>query len=208
MTQVTVNVVELKRPEVGFGFELHVHGAINLQRRFNLGKSCTLDPQFAPSVAIKRAGYFGLASRRDASRLAVPHSSIDGLAYLVDRNTKANPHVASRGTGNRGSDSNKLSAQVHKWTTRVTRIEGGIGLNEVLGAFEVETGAVQGAYNSVTNGYSPAERIADSNEIVADFQRLRGRHGKSDKVGRSHSYHRNIRIWIGINKRTLKAPPI
>ena len=42
---------------------------------------------------------------------------------------------------------------------------------------------MQGAYNSVTNGYSHAERIADSNEIVANFQRLRGRHGKSDKVG-------------------------
>ena len=69
------------------------------------------------AVAIKRPGYFGLASRPGASRLAGPHSSIDGLAYLIDRNTKANPHVASRGTGNRGSNSNKLSAQVHEWTT-------------------------------------------------------------------------------------------
>ena len=67
---------------------------------------------------------------------------------------------------------------------------------------------MQSAYNSVTNGCSHAERIADSNKIVSDFQRFRVRHGKSDKAGRSYSYQCNVRVWIGINKRTLKASPV
>src|ERR1700740_1227150 len=95
----------------------------------------------------------------DGPRLTECHSPDDGLAYLVDRNGEANPHIAPGRAGNRGSNANEFSPQAYERAARAARIERRIGLDEILIATEVESRAMQGAHDSMTDGCSHAERI-------------------------------------------------
>lgn len=141
-------------------------------------------------------------------RLAVLHSSIDKLADPVDWNGKADPDIASSRTGHRCSNANKFSAQIYKRTAGVARIDRCIGLNEILVASDVKTGAVQSAHDSMSNSGSLAERITDGDNIIPNFQRVRFSHRKCDKTGSDYSYHRNVRVGIDINAIALEAPSV
>ena len=129
----------------------------------------------------------------------------NGLAHPVGRNGKAHPNVV---TDTRGNNTDEFSAQVNNWTSGVTWTDGCIGLNKILVTFEAGVRTMQSAHDSMRDGCSHAERIAESNEVIPNLYPVGITHRDRDKVGCSYPDHRNVRHRITGNSRTMNPASI
>jgi hypothetical protein len=67
---------------------------------------------------------------------------------------------------------------------------------------------MQSAHDSVRDGCSDAERIAESNEVIPNLYLVGITHRDRDKVGCSYPDHRNIGHRITGNSRTMNPASI
>jgi hypothetical protein len=63
----------------------------------------------------------------------------------VDRNRKAHAGIAAGGTDEGGIDANKVALKIDERATGVSRIDRGVGLNEILELLDTDIRPVQAA---------------------------------------------------------------
>ena len=67
-----------------------------------------------------------------------------------------------------GIDANQIAVKVDHCSAGIARINGGVGLNEVLVIFDAETAAPGGADDAHGGRFADSERIADREDDVPD----------------------------------------
>ena len=89
------------------------------------------------------------------------------VAGHVDRNGEAD---ALGGPDHGRVDADDLAAAVNQWTAAVARVEGGVGLDDVIDqvAGDAAQGPPEGADDAGRDGRFEAERAADGDDELAD----------------------------------------
>ena len=104
-------------------------------------------------------------------------TSVDQLSgdkhHQIDRNRETDAFVAARIAGDRGVDANHLTSQIQQRTAAVARVDGGVGLQEILqtdlfGA-QFQITPTFGADDAVADGVAQPEGTADRQHEVANF---------------------------------------
>ncbi len=94
----------------------------------------------------------------------------------VDGNREADALVAAGGAGDGRVEADDFAAQIHERSAAVARVDGGIGLNEVLElelfVAEVEIVPAFGAHDSAGDALAEAEWAADGEYEIADLERI------------------------------------
>ncbi len=96
------------------------------------------------------------------------HDLFGQVAHHVGRNGKADTDVAAVGAQDGGVDADQLATQVEQGATRVARVDGRIGLDEVFQVLDVEAAAAERTDDAGGDGLAEAERVADGQRIVTD----------------------------------------
>src|SRR5262249_20502411 len=100
---------------------------------------------------------------------AMRHELLHDAARHVDRYREAAAASAAARTDDRRVDADELAAQVDERAAGIARIDGRVGLDEVLVVLDVEAGAAERADDSGGDGLAEAEGIADGDDEIADF---------------------------------------
>ena len=121
---------------------------------------------------------------------------VGDAADHVDRDGEADADIAA-GAGQDGrGEADQFAAQVDQRAAGVARIDGGVGLDEILEAVLVEIAAAQAADDAGGHRIAQPERIADGDHKVADFE-LRGvAQGDLRELDRAHFEHGDVRGLI------------
>jgi hypothetical protein len=93
----------------------------------------------------------------------------DELLGEIDGDREADADVAARAAVDGGVDADHLALEVHEGAARVARVDGGVGLNEVVVAALADE-ATLGADDAGRDRVAQAEGIADREDPVADAQ--------------------------------------
>ena len=88
----------------------------------------------------------------------------------VDWHGKADPDIAACWREDSGVDAHQLTAQVDQRTAGVARIDGRVSLDEVLVPLLSQTGPAKGAHKTGGHRLPKAERIADREHEIPDFE--------------------------------------
>jgi hypothetical protein len=102
-------------------------------------------------------GQFGSEILRGRTKAPAPHLPVldqlghHGAGHPAGHG-EPDPHVAAGGGEDRAVDPDQLAAQIDQGAPRVARVDGGIGLNEVLVAFDIEPGPAQRADDAGGDG--------------------------------------------------------
>ena len=88
----------------------------------------------------------------------------------IHRNGKADADIASTRPNDGGVDSNEFAAKGHQRTAGVSRIYGGIGLDEILLTLDAEPSAAKCAYDTLRDSLPNSEWIADGNDVISNFK--------------------------------------
>jgi len=130
------------------------------------------------------------------------------LRARLTGNGEADAEVAAVAGDDLGIDADQLAAQVHQRAAGVTRIDRGVGLNEVLVAVGIEAGARQPADDSRSDGMLQAEGVADGYDEIADLE-ARGiaeRHLR-EPLG-THLEHGDVRVLVAADHLGLEVAPV
>src|SRR6516162_3482441 len=92
--------------------------------------------------------------------LAAADQLLHHLARHVDRHSEADPDIPSGWGHDRGVDADYSALEVDQRPARIARIDGRVGLNEILIAFDARA-AAERADNPGGHGLAEAKRIAD-----------------------------------------------
>ena len=92
------------------------------------------------------------------------------LRAMLTGMAKPMPMLPPRARQDGAVDADELAPEVHQRAAGVARIDGGVGLDEVLVAVRVDAGAPQAADDAGGDGVLQAERIADGDDEVADLE--------------------------------------
>ena len=85
-------------------------------------------------------------------------------------NGKPDAHAAARSRINGRIDAQQIAIGVHQRTARIARIDGGVGLDEILERVDAELIASQRADDAPGDGLSDAKRVADGQHLVPHLQ--------------------------------------
>ena len=88
-------------------------------------------------------------------------------------NRKADAHVTAAAAENGGVDTHHLAVQIDQRATGVTRIDRGIGLDEVLVVIDTDAGAAFGTDYTDGQRVTQTEGIADGHYPFTDLQTRR-----------------------------------
>src|SRR6185369_505187 len=83
-----------------------------------------------------------------------------------------------------GIDADHLPVDVQKRPPGVARIDGSVGLDEVLVGFNAHVGAAGGRYDADSHGTVQTKGIADGNSPLPDFKLVRITENRYRKIGR------------------------
>ena len=149
------------------------------------------------------------AEDRDAERAAAHLAELDQLLHhVLDHvrgNGEANAHVAAGLRQDRGVDADQLAAQVDQRAARVARVDGRIGLDEVLVTLWVDAGAASGTDDPGGDGVLQPEGIADGDDEVADLEAGRVRQGDlGGQAALDDLDHGDIRALVGADDLGLE----
>ena len=132
----------------------------------------------------------------------------------IDRDGKPVAGIESGLTGDRRIDADDLAPHVDQRSSRVTGIDRGVGLNEVLNRV---TAGVQpreqpsfGAHDSSRHGESKrfAERVADRQHPLADARRVGIAEVDGRKTGGGDLDDRNVRQRVGPDGTSGELPVV
>src|SRR5712691_8535038 len=86
---------------------------------------------------------------------------VHDLACHIDRDGKADADIAATRRQYRRVDTDHPPLQIDQRTARIARIDRGVGLNEILVAFDAETAAPERADDPRGHSLAETERVAD-----------------------------------------------
>ena len=89
---------------------------------------------------------------------------------MLTGTAKPMPMLPPVGPENRGVDADQLASRVDQRAARIAGVDRGVGLDEVLVAFDAETAAAKRADDPGGHRLAEAERIADRDHQVADLK--------------------------------------
>src|SRR6516225_9627952 len=101
--------------------------------------------------------------------LAAADQLLHHLARHVDRHGKTDPDIPAGWGHDRGVDADYSALEVDQRAARIARIDGRVGLDEILIALDARA-AAEGADNPRGHGLAEAKRIADGEHEIADLQ--------------------------------------
>ena len=134
---------------------------------------------------------------------------IDLAAVDADREADV---LRLRRVGDRGVDPDDLAVGVHERTTRVARVDGGVGLQHAVerrGRSSVATVPVRAGDDALGDA-QPAlerERVADRDDLVADLQRVGVAELDRRQARRVDLQHREVgRRVVPEERRGLRRP--
>ena len=110
------------------------------------------------------------------------------LRHQVGRDGKAIARIGTRRRIKHGVDTYQLAGGIHQGTTTVTRVDGGIGLNERLDAGSLSVGSSRtngtslGADDTGCNRRIQIERVTYGQYPFTHFQRIRVAHGNGGEI--------------------------
>ena len=142
-------------------------------------------------------------AERGALHAAVGADLLHHRARQIDRHRETVARADPRRAGDRAVDADDFAADVHERSTRVARIDGGVGLNEVLDAALVAVGEVQRAAlcadDSLRHGEREvlAERVADREHPFAHARRITVAERCRRQSGRVDLQHGDVGRRIG-----------
>jgi hypothetical protein len=123
---------------------------------------------------------------------------------------------AERAAGTRidgGVDADQVAVAVDQSTTRIARVDRGIGLNEVLEGVDAEMRPPEGRDDSHRHRLADTKRIADRQRDVADGDVVHPaecdcRQGECLAVPRADLQDRQVGLRIAANQAGVKAAPV
>src|ERR1700730_3899746 len=103
--------------------------------------------------------------------LTVLDQLVHDLASHIDRDGKADTNITATRCHYRRIDADDPSLQIDQRASRIARIDRGVGLDEILIAFDAGA-APERADDPRGHGLAEAERIADREDKIADLQAI------------------------------------
>ena len=142
----------------------------------------------------------------DAEVAALGNAGLDERdrhrARQVDRNRKADAGARFRAADG-GVDTDHLPVEVDQRTAAVARIDGGIGLDEILVIGQSHLGALFRADNALGHGLFQSTGISDGDHGFPHFDRVRiAQFGQGQVLG-VDLQHRQVRRRIGADQFCL-----
>ena len=128
------------------------------------------DPDFSPLDAADLAVMPG--DRLAAGHFAGSNNIVINARHHVDGQRKPDALVAAALRRDHGVDPDHFAADVEQRTAAVARIDGGVGLQEILVHVHVQAGASLGADDAMRDGAGQPERGADRQHAIADLHRV------------------------------------
>src|SRR5205823_7927693 len=107
--------------------------------------------------------------------LTIRDQLVHDLAGHADRDRKADADIAASRCQDRGVDADNPALQIDERPAGIARVDRGVGLNEILIAFDTKT-APERADDPGSHGLAEAKRIADREDEIADLQSIRIAH--------------------------------
>src|SRR5204863_2537226 len=104
-----------------------------------------------------------------AHHTAVFHEALHHGAREVHRHGETNALVAAAVTEDGGVDANQSPFRIDERATGITRVNGRVGLNHVF-VIETQAATTRGADDAARDGLADAERIANREHHIADFE--------------------------------------
>ena len=86
---------------------------------------------------------------------------------------KADPHRAARAREDRGIDADEVALQIDQRPAGISRIDGGVGLNEIVEITGLDASPCQGRDNPAGHRLADAEWVADGQHQIADLDAVR-----------------------------------
>src|SRR5215510_13062133 len=177
------------------GADLRDHGAFRERRRIRSGDGGgqILDRDTDPA----------------ALHVAILHDLLHDPSRHVDRHSEANPDIPASGRKHGRVDAEELAAHIDQGSAGIPRIDGRIGLDEILVALLAETGAAEGADNARCHSLSKAEGIADGDHEVTDFEAVAVAYGDGLEVLHAlQAQYGNVRAGITPDELGSETPAI
>lgn len=143
-----------------------------------------------------------------AFHFTVFHELPGQLPDHVDGDREADADVAPRRRQDRRVDADELALQIDQGTAGVARVNGRIGLYEILVTFYAETAAPQGADDSRGDGLVEAERIADRHHEVTNTELVRVARGDLRQVVGVDPDNGHVRVRVGPHQFRLELPAV
>src|SRR3546814_20233312 len=91
---------------------------------------------------------------------------VDGIFHHVDRDGEADADIAAAAAQDRRIDADQLALRVDQGAAGIAGIDGGVGLDEVLVAFDAESGPAQRDRQSVLWGKSVSVRVSSGGRLI------------------------------------------
>jgi len=101
------------------------------------------------------------------------HNLIHHALSEIDGNCKAHALIPAAVRKNRGVNSNQLTFSIDERSSRISRIDSRVGLNEIFVIFNAEIGSARRADNSHGDGLAHTKRVSNREGQVANLN-LRG----------------------------------
>ena len=128
-----------------------------------------------------------------AGHLAVIDNLFHDVARHVRRDGKADSLIAFRPmSDDRRIDADQLAAVVHQRSAGISRIDGSVGLDEVLVVFNSQVRAAGGAHDAHGDRLAHAEGVAHSQSIIAHLDFRGVAHGDAGQAVRVDLYDRDV----------------
>jgi len=131
-----------------------------------------------------------------AADMAVFDQAIHDVAGEIRGDGKTNALVAAGAAVDGGVDADEPALHVHQRAAGIARVDGRIGLDEVLVFFDAEVAPARGADNAGGDGLAHAEGIADGQHKVAHLDFIAVGHWHKRQVLRLHFDDGDIRLRV------------
>ena len=105
-------------------------------------------------------------------RLAAAFGGRDDAFDHIDRDGEADPHAAAGARIDRRIDADKPSVQIDERAARIAGIDRRVGLNEKAVVADAGLRARESRNDALRHRLADAERIADGDDEIADFNRV------------------------------------
>src|SRR5262249_7116640 len=119
----------------------------------------------------------------------------------VYRDGKSHARIGVGRANEGGIDADELAAEINKRSPRISRIDGCIGLNEILVFLNSYIRAVESADDSRCHRLADPIRVADGEDEVANLQLVRIADRQRGQIFRLDPDDRNIRTGIRSDAR-------
>jgi hypothetical protein len=126
----------------------------------------------------------------------------------IARNGKAHTDAAARGACNSRIDPHQFSVECHQGSAGVSRIDGGIGLNEIFEVSDTDIGTTDRTDNAERHTATQPQWVSDREHKFAHAERARIPPCHRWQIGRLNFHHGHVGLRIGGHHSSFILPTI